>query len=82
MTEFDFEEGDTVIIRIRLGGSMKAKMVAKCAEIRDAHSHLGSQRGVFQLGNDHNLGPLANRIKLRPHDAEFEVVDSHHDVNF
>lgn len=82
MTEFQFEEGDTVLIRIRRDGSMKAKMVATCTEIRDGHTQLSSQRGVFQLGNDHNLGPLDNRIKLRPHDAEFEVVDSHHDVNF
>lgn len=82
MTEFDFEEDDTVLIRIKRGGSLKAKMVAKCVEIHDSPTQLGSQRGVFQLGNDHNLGPLANRVKLRPHDAEFEVVDSHHDVHF
>lgn len=70
-SDFDFAQGDTVLVRIRENGTrgnIVAKFEAECLSIRDGH--LGSsQRARFRLP----WGTMQTTT-LRYYEAEFEVV--------
>lgn len=70
-TEFPFEEGDNVLVRVRehgTGGKIVAKFEAECSAIRDSSPALSPQ-AVFRLP----FG-LMNTVTLRQYEAEFEVL--------
>lgn len=72
-SEFDFEEGDRVLVRVREhgnSGNIKGKFEADVDEIRDGLTPCSSPTGVFDPPWDSIGG-----VKLRPYDAEFEVLD-------
>lgn len=70
--EFPFEEGDQVLVRVREHGSsgtIVAKFEAECGDIDDDRPLAGAvARFDFDWG-------LMNRVTLRAHEAEFEVID-------
>lgn len=68
--DFDFEEGDTVLVRVRengTSGNIVAKFTAECEKI-DSYP-TGRTQATFQLPG------LMNSVCYAPHEAEFEVVD-------
>lgn len=77
--DFDFEEDDYVLVRIRENGDsgpIRAKFVARCVGFRESN-HVGSD---FV-----KLAPPWDRIgdlTLKPHYADFERVDDPGEVNF
>jgi len=76
MDEFPFEQGDTVLVRVRDGGTMVAKFVADCSDIKQS-SGVGAAQARFDLPP----GTL-NSVTLTSYEAEFEVVDSAEGVSF
>lgn len=77
--DFDFEEGDYVLLRIREHGNsgpLRGKFIAECVGFRETET----------LGSDYaNFEPPWDRIAdltLKPYDAEFEQVDDPDEVNF
>ncbi|QIO25494.1 hypothetical protein [Haloarcula sp. JP-L23] len=71
--DFEFEEGDTVLVRARehgTSGNIVAKFEATCTDISDP-SGIGTSRSArFEMP----FGTL-NSVTIRPYEAEFEVVD-------
>jgi hypothetical protein len=76
MGDFPFKEGETVLVRVRTSGTMTAKFVADCSNIRQ-RSGPSTPQARFDLP----FGTL-NSITLAPYEAEFEVVDSAEGVTF
>lgn len=75
---FVFTEGDTVLVRVREHGAtgrLVAKFVTECTGFRA--SAVQTHQACFDLP----FGPL-NTVKLAPHEAEFEQVESVDEVNF
>jgi hypothetical protein len=77
VNDFDFGEGDTVLVRVYESGQMKAKFVGNCIDINSRGNIIGSPRAriAFPAGT-------MNSITLAPYEAEFERVDSGSEVNF
>jgi len=70
--DFPFEEGDTVLVRVRENGTsgcIVAKFEATCNRIRD-NSGIGTSR---QARFEMPFGTM-NSVTIRPYEAEFEVV--------
>ena len=74
ITDFDFEEGDKVVIRIRQDGKLRAKFVAVCEQIYVTNGHI-SDKARFNV-------PWSGNVRLRANEADFEVVDTFDKVNF
>ena len=74
--EFDFEAGDTVLVRLRERGQLRAKFVATVDGFESRHPML-SDRVRLDPPWDSLTG-----MTLGQHDAEFEVVESVEEVNF
>lgn len=71
-SDFPFEAGDTVLVRVRENGT-RGNIVAKFeAECIDFNTGLGpgSPKARFDLP----FGAF-NQVSLRPYEAEFEVVE-------
>lgn len=67
--DFDFEVGDTVLVRVRENGTrgnIVAKFEARCSGIREAPG--GSEVARFDVP-----WGLMNAVSLRSYEAEFEV---------
>jgi hypothetical protein len=72
MTEFDFDEGDTVLVRVRengTSGKIVAKFEATCSRISERDGVGPSPSARFELP----FGTM-NAVTLRPYEAEFEVT--------
>lgn len=70
---FPFDEGDTVLVRVRENGetgNIVAKFTAECAEI-PSRPRLLPTIARFEVP----WGMCTSPITLRPHEAEYEVVD-------
>jgi len=70
MTEFDFNEGDTVTVRVRehgTSGNIVAKFTAECNRIDNMG--LTGPRARFDLPG------TMNSVSYMPHEAEFEVKE-------
>ncbi|MDS0280038.1 hypothetical protein NDI85_19830 [Halomicroarcula sp. S1AR25-4] len=68
--DFPFEEGDTVLVRVRengTGGNIVAKFTAECTSI-DARPGPTGDFARFELPG------MMNSVSYRPYEAEFEVV--------
>lgn len=77
--DFEFEEGDSVLIRIREhgdSGHLRAKVIAECVGFRESE-YPGSDFAKFEPPWD-RIADLA----LKPYDAEFEYVEDVGEVNF
>lgn len=75
--EFDFDEDDIVIVRVRkygTSGPIRAKLVGAVIEFID-HPGLLSDRVVIQ-------SPWDKRLKFNSHEADFEVVDGVEECQF
>lgn len=73
MSEFPFEEGETVLVRARengTSGNIEAKFTAECEDISSGVSEVTSPIARLALP----FGPR-NTVTIRPYEAEFEVVD-------
>ena len=68
--EFGFDEGDTVLVRVRESGRIVAKFQATCSQISDSSGIGASPQARFDLP----FGVM-NHVTIRPYEAEFEVVD-------
>jgi hypothetical protein len=68
--DFDFEEGDTVLVRVRENGSIVAKFEATCTDISDPSGIGTSRKARFEMP----FGVM-NSVTIRPYEAEFEVVN-------
>lgn len=71
--EFDFEEGDRVLVRVREhgdSGNIKAKFEATVEGFQSGVSSVSSDWAVFDPPWESIGG-----VKLRPYEAEFEVLD-------
>ena len=67
MSNFPFEVGDNVLVRIRDGGALYVEFIAVCDDI--STYRFMSDKALFDL-------PLDGRsIVLRESEAEFEIVD-------
>lgn len=75
--DFDFEEGDTVLVRVRdHDDGMVAKFVSECTNIEGENRMTGTRaRFEFPAGT-------MNSITLATYEAEFEVVESAAEVDF
>lgn len=70
LSEFEFEEGDEVLIRVRengTSGNIVAKLTGICTSINEGTIPMGSPTARFELP-----WGFMNSITLRPYDAEFE----------
>jgi hypothetical protein len=77
--EYEFAEGDTVLVRVRetrQNGPLRAKFVADVESIRE--TELGGDTVTLDMG----FGDSMNTIRLKPYQAEFEVVDGIEEVKF
>ena len=71
MSEFPFDEGDTVLVRIRengTSGDIIAKFEAECEEIVEERG-LGSPKARFEMP----FGRI-NMVDIRSYEGEFEVI--------
>ena len=71
--DFDFDEGDEVIVRARENGTtgtIVAKFQATCIGFDSQVLGPGSDSARFQMP----FGTM-NSVTIRPYEAEFEVVD-------
>lgn len=75
MTEFQFDEGDTVLVRVYKQGKLRVKFVAECIEIRESPTPLMSDYARFDMP----FGTM-NSVTIKPYEGEFEVVEG--EVNF
>ena len=69
MSDFDFEEGDVVLVRARengTSGNIVAKFEAECKRIDE---RMGRPVARFDMP----FGTM-NSVSIRPYEAEFEVV--------
>lgn len=69
-SEFPFEEGDEVLVRVREGGKIIAKFQATCTGITDESGIGKSQQARFDMP----FGVM-NSVTIRPYEGEFEVVE-------
>lgn len=72
MSDFQFEEGDTVLVRARengTSGKINAKFKAECKDIS------GSLVGESRVARFEMPFGTMNSVTIRPYQAEFEVVD-------
>lgn len=70
-SDFPFEPGDRVLVRVRENGTtgnIVAKCEAECSDIRNK-PYPSSEVAVFDLP-----WGVMNTVSLRPYEAEFEVV--------
>lgn len=75
--DFDFDEGDTMLVRVRehnTGGDLVAKFVAKCTKIEKYPT--GRVQATFDLPG------LMNTVSYAAYEAEFERVEDQSEVNF
>lgn len=80
MSDIEFEEGDTVLVRVRenrTSGSLRAKFIAEVDRMGEYGGYTGSPRIRLDL----EFGTM-NSVTLRPYEAEFEVVDDVEEVRF
>jgi len=73
---FDFEQGDTVLVRVRQhgdSGRIQAKFVAECTGFR-SNRPVGSAQAQFDPPWD-QIGT----VDLRYYEAEYEVVEDGQD---
>ncbi|RLM32652.1 hypothetical protein [Haloarcula sp. Atlit-120R] len=68
--DFDFEEGDTVLVRVRENGSIVVKFEATCTDISDPSGIGTSRKARFEMP----FGVM-NSVTICPYEAEFEVVE-------
>lgn len=76
-SDFDFEQGDHVVVRVRenkTSGSLRVKFVAKCTDI--STDSLGGGTARFKLPG------TMNSVSYKDYEAEFERVDAPNEVNF
>lgn len=76
-SDFDFEEGDHVVVRVRenkTSGSLRMKFVAKCTDI--STDSIGGGTARFKLPG------TMNSVSYKQYEAEFEKVDSPNEVHF
>jgi len=72
MSEFEFSEGDTVLVRARENGTrgnIVAKFEAECEEIIEGRG-FGSPKARFEMP----FGRM-NMVDIRPYEADFEVIE-------
>lgn len=72
MSEFDFSEGDTLLVRVREhgdSGNIIAKFEAECRKIQGGRG-FGSPKARLDLP----FGDM-NTVSLRPYEAEFEMIE-------
>lgn len=70
MSEFEFEEGDTVTVRVRENGTrgkIIAKFTAECVDFRTYP--IGGDKAVFELPGK------MNRVSYADYEGEFEVQE-------
>lgn len=73
MSGFDFEEDDTVLVRIRengTSGAVVAKFVAECVDVQDSGPVLPPTAKF-----DAPWGNITDWVRLKPGDAEFERAE-------
>ena len=76
-SDFDFEKGDHVVVRVRenkTSGSLRVKFVAKCTGI--STDSIGGDTARFKLPG------TMNSVSYKQYEAEFEKVDAPNEVNF
>lgn len=74
-SDFDFESGDTVLVRIREDGQLVAKFIAT---IKSFHSPRMRPDIVRVRTSWNGIGTL----KLHSYEADFEPVEDPEEVNF
>ena len=75
MSSFEYEEGDTLLVRVREGGKLVAKFVAEVHSVvdKDTTTHVAL---VMPFSSD------ANTAWISPHEAEFEKVEDVSELHF
>lgn len=76
---FPFETGDLVLVRIREEGRLTAKFIASCERIEQPDFVGGSKEATLSV----EWGSVVSSVLyFKPHDAEFEKIESKDEVTF